>query len=143
MNSGFDVDALVPPGRLSALVARSAINVQRSRALVAAADTIVRAACRIRRPKLAGGSDAPDAAPPRVTNPRVLRTWTKVKNGALPTDGARRRWVGPGRGERCNGCGDAITRRETEFEIDFSNAVLLRFHHECLRTWEGFDGQRR
>src|SRR5213594_1224025 len=116
MNSGFEVDALVPSGRLFALVARSAINVQRSRALVAAADTIVRAACRIRRPKLAGGSDAPDAAPPRVTNPRVLRTWTKVKNGALPTDGARRRWVGPGRGERCNGCGDAITRRETEFE---------------------------
>jgi hypothetical protein len=143
MNSGLEVDVLVPPAWLAALIARSAINIQRSRALVAAADTIVRAACRLRRPKLAGGSDAPDAAPPDVANPRVLRTWTRVKNGALPTDGARRRWVGPGRGERCNGCGDAITPRETEFEIDFSNALLLRFHHECLRTWESFDGRRR
>jgi hypothetical protein len=78
-----------------------------------------------------------------VGNPRALRTWSKVKDGALPTDGARRRWVGPGRGNACNGCGDVITARETEYEIDFSNALLLRFHRDCFTTWESFDGGRR
>ena len=130
----------VSPDRLSALSARSEINIRRNRALVAAADAIMRAT--IRRPRIAGGSDGPDA-PPRVDNSRALRTWTRVKDGALPTDGARRRWVGLGRGERCNGCGDAITPRETEYEIDFNNALLLRFHRECLRTWESFDSGRR
>jgi hypothetical protein len=72
-------------------------------------------------------------------DPRVLRTWTKVESGALPTNGATRRWVGPGRGERCNGCGDPITPVETECEVDFSNTLLLRFHLECFTAWERFD----
>ncbi|PYN06999.1 MAG: hypothetical protein DME02_13660 [Candidatus Rokuibacteriota bacterium] len=139
MSSG--VELLVPSGKLSDLIARSQMNIQRSQALVAAADALVRVAQRSRWPRFAGGTDGSE---PRLSvDPRVLRTWTKVKNGALPTDGARRRWVGPGRGETCNGCGDGITPDETEYEIDFSNALLLRFHRECLRTWETFDGARR
>src|SRR5919108_1676891 len=140
MYRGFE--ALVPPDKLSALIARSHLNIQRSQALVAAAAALIRASQRLRRPVLAGGTDDSEARP-SIGNPRVLRTWTKVKNGALPTDGVRRRWVGPGRGVPCNGCGDAIVPDETEYEIDFSNALLLRFHRECLRTWESFDGGRR
>ena len=147
MSSG--VELLVPSGKLSDLIARSQMNIQRSQALVAAADALVRVA--LEHEGHGRGGDVLPVAPeivhgsePRLSvDPRVLRTWTKVKNGALPTDGARRRWVGPGRGETCNGCGDGITPDETEYEIDFSNALLLRFHRECLRTWETFDGARR
>jgi hypothetical protein len=135
-------EALVPSGKLPALIARSQRNIQRSQALVVAAAALIRAAERLRRPVLAGGTD--DAHPrPSIVDPRVLRTWTKVKNGALPTDGVRRRWVGPGRGASCNGCDEAITPDDTEYEIDFSNALLLRFHRECLQTWETFDHRRR
>jgi hypothetical protein len=97
----------------------------------------------MRRPTFAGGTDAAAAHAPGSGKPRVLRTWTKMKEGTLPTHGARRRWVGPGRGEHCNGCGDIIGPREIEFEVDFRNALLLRFHAECFKTWERFDGQRR
>ena len=144
MSTSMALEKRVPQTtRLSILIVRSQFNIRRSRALIAAADAIVRATRQVRRPQCAGGTDGPDAAPPTVANPRVLRTWTKVKSGGLPTDGARRRWVGPGRGESCNGCGEPITPRETEYEIDFSNALLLRFHRECLKTWESFDGGRR
>ena len=130
-------------GRSTALIVRTEMNLRRSRALIAAADALVRASRRLRGLTFAGGSDVRDETPSAIPNPRVLRTWTKVKSGGLPTDGARRRWVGPGRGESCNGCGEAITPHETEYEIDFSNTLLLRFHRECLRTWESFDGGRR
>jgi hypothetical protein len=118
------------------------MNLRRSQTLVAAADALIRAARRLQWVPIAGGSDGSDA-PPSIVDPRVLRTWTKVKNGALPTDGARRRWVGPGRDAPCNGCGDPIASDDTEYEIDFNNALLLRFHRECLRTWETFDRERR
>ena len=98
---------------------------------------------RERRPKLAGGSDELESGAPHVGDQRVIRTWAKVKAGALPTDGVRRRWVGPGRGERCDGCGDPIEPQETGFEIDFRNALLLRFHVGCFKTWESFNGQLR
>src|SRR5262245_30434637 len=122
---------------VSALVVRSEINIRRSRAIVASADALVRATRRIRRPKFAGGSDAPEK------NPRALRTLTRMKNGGLPTEGGRRRWVGPGRGDRCNGCGDGICPHETEVELDFGDMLLLQFHRDCFKTWQSFDGGRR
>lgn len=136
-------DTIVPPGLLSSLLVRSRITVRRSRALVAAAQATVLLARRKRRPRFAGGSDSVESAGPHVGDARVIRTWAKVKAGALPTDGAKRRWVGLGRGERCDGCGDPIDPHETELEIDFRNALLLRFHVGCFKTWESFDGQRR
>jgi hypothetical protein len=137
------IDTIVPPGVLSELLVRSEMNIRRSRELVDAAWATVHVVRRERRPKLAGGSDDLQSAAPHVGDPRVIRTWAKVKAGALPTDGAKRRWVGLGHGERCDGCGDPIDPRETELEIDFRNALLLRFHVGCFKTWETFDGQRR
>jgi hypothetical protein len=135
-------DTIVPPGLLSSLLARNKSNVLPTRALVAAAQATMLLVRRKRRPRLAGGSDNVESAGPHVGDARVIRTWAKVKAGALPTDGAKRRWVGPGRGERCDGCGDPIDSHETELEIDFRNALLLRFHVGCFKTWEHFDGQR-
>lgn len=142
MDALLNIDTIVPRSTLSQLVARSERNILRSRALRVAAEAAVRATRRIRRPRFAGGMDGRDAPAASAGNPRVLRTWSKMKEGALPTDGARRRWVGPGHGERCNGCEEIITAREIEFEIDFRNALLLRFHRDCFKTWETFDGKR-
>ena len=136
------IDTIVP-GVLSELLVRSEMSIRRSRELVAAALAIVHVVRRGRRPTLAGGPDDLPSAVPHVGDPRVIRTWAKVKAGALPTDGAKRRWVGPGRGERCDGCGDPIDPHETEIEIDFRSALLLRFHVGCFTTWETFDRQRR
>ena len=142
MPATVDIADLLSADRLSELVVRTETNIRRSRALIAAADAIIRAGRRIRRPKFAGGTDDGHAAP-ETLNERVVRTWAKMKDGSLPTEGARRRWVGSGRGVHCNGCGDVISARETEFEIDFRNALLLRFHAECFRAWESVDGRRR
>ena len=120
----------------AALIVRSHINIRRSHALVACASVLVDTARRLCRPRIAGGSEALD------DNPRALRTWTRTKNGGLPIDGVRWRWVGPGGGERCNGCGDGIEVRETEFQVDFSDALLLRFHRECFKTWQTFQAER-
>jgi hypothetical protein len=136
-------DNAVPPHKPAALILRSEMNVRRSRELVAAAAAVVQAVRRARRPTFAGGSDSLESVPPRIADPRVIRTWAKVKAGALPTHGARRRWVAPGRGERCDGCGDPIGPDETELEIDFRNALLLRFHVACFKTWESFDRNPR
>jgi hypothetical protein len=137
------VPTIVLPGMLAARLVRIDVNVRLSRSLVGAGEDMVRLARRVRRPRLAGGSDGAETGAPHVGDTRAIRTWTKVKGGALPTDGVRRRWVGPGRGELCDGCGDPIASNETGFEIDFRNALLLRFHIECFRTWESFDGRQR
>ena len=141
MRSSLDPADLPARSDLAALIVRCELNIRRSRALVASADALVRATRRMRRPKFAGGSDGADAAP-GPGSPRAIRTWLKMKNGGLPTDGVRRRWVGPGHGQRCNGCGDDIAAHETEFEVDFSDALLLRLHRDCFRTWQTFDGER-
>jgi len=141
MQSSRYADPVVPPDRWSELVARCEANIRRSRALVAAADAAVRGGQRTPRPPLAGGSDAPDARP-AVGSPRAIRTWAKTSGGGLPTAGVRRRWVGPGRGERCNGCGDRIAPHENEFEIDFRNTLWLRFHDECFKAWQSFGPKR-
>jgi hypothetical protein len=37
---------------------------------------------------------------------------------------------------------DDIAAHETEFEVDFNDALLLRFHRDCFKTWQTFDGER-
>jgi hypothetical protein len=138
----LDLEPLIQPERLSTLVRRSRHNIDASAALIAAATAQVCEARRIRRPPLAGGNDRRDA-PANVWGPRMLRTWTKLNAGALPSRGARHRWVGPGRGGRCSGCGDPIAPRDTAVELDFSDALLLQFHAGCFKTWESFGGRLR
>jgi hypothetical protein len=142
MDSVLGSDLRLQPARLATLVARSRVNIARSRSLLLAAEALMRAGARTRWSRFAGGTDGPDAASPPAADSRARRTRLKVTSGVLPTQGAQRRWVGRGRGERCNGCGDPITPRETEFELDFRDALLLRLHAQCFKAWESFDGKR-
>lgn len=136
MRSSLYVADVPSRSALAVLIGRSQTNIRRSRDLVASASALVRMTRRIRRPRIAGGSEALD------DSPRALRTWTRLKNGGLPINGVRWRWVGPGGGNRCNGCGDGIDVPEMEFQIDFSDALLLRFHRECFKTWQRFEAER-
>jgi hypothetical protein len=147
MDSVLGSDLRLQPARLATLVARSRVNIARSRSLLLAAEALMRAGAPTRWSRFAGGTDGPDAASPAASlaaaDSRARRTRLKVTSGVLPTEGARHRWVGRGRGERCNGCGDPITPREIEFELDFKDALLLRLHAQCFKAWESFDGKRR
>jgi len=131
------------PARLSVLRARTRRNIERSRSLVAAADALVRRTSRLRRPTFAGGSDSLDAEPMRTESLRAVRTRHKVARGALPTHASGRRWVGPGSGGRCDGCGDDVTVLDAEFEVGFRDALILRFHRECFSAWESVEGESR
>ena len=141
MHSALELETLIQPARFSALVLRTWRNIERSRALVAAADVAIRVGRQLCRPRVRGGTDGP--SPSTVHGARVLRTWTKLKSGVLPAGDAHRRWVGAGRGERCDGCGDAIGPVDTAIELDFRDALLLQFHAVCFKAWEKFGGQRR
>ena len=142
MDTFSDVQTLLQPARFAALVARSRRNLDHSRALLLTVHATVHAVRRTRRPTFAGGTDPDDGASATAADCRTGRTLAKLRSGALPVHGAQRRWVGAGRGERCNGCGDPITPRETELELDFNDALLLRFHAPCFKAWERFDGKR-
>src|SRR5882724_729617 len=137
------LDVLPAPARLSALLARSRWSIERSRSLAAAADVLVRRASRLRRPTFAGGSDGLDAEPLRTESLRAVRTRHKVARGALPTHASGRRWVGPGSGGRCDGCGDDVTVLDAEFEVGFRDALILRFHRECFSAWESVERESR
>ena len=135
---------LVAPGTLPALVERSRLNIARSCVLVGKSTALVVSARRVCRPRLAGGSDVLDGGRPTADGHRVSRTRQKILLGALPVPAPGRRWMGPGRGGRCDGCGEVVTARDTEFEVGFRDMLTLRFHHECFTTWERFDrGSRR
>src|SRR6267378_3064064 len=85
------LDVLAEPDRLSALLARSRRNVERSRWFVATAEGLVRRTLRLRRPTFAGGSDSLEAEPPRAESLRALRTRQKVARDALPLHASGRR----------------------------------------------------
>jgi hypothetical protein len=137
------LDVLAEPDRLSALLARSRRNVERSRWFVATAEGLVRRTLRLRRPTFAGGSDSLEAEPPRAESLRALRTRQKVARGALPLHASGRRWVGPGRGGRCDGCGDDVTLLDAEVEVGFRDTLILRLPRECFTAWESFERESR
>jgi hypothetical protein len=111
------------------VLGRAARTCRRSRALAAWSLALVAQSRRLTyRPS--GGSGANDT--------RTERTITKARRGALPTVSGGRVWIAPGAWQACNGCGEAITPEDREYEVEVSEALTFRFHAECHRAWSTF-----
>jgi hypothetical protein len=72
----------------------------------------------------------------------VLRETVRqhLRNGGLPPSSART-FAGAGNGAPCALCARAITRDETEFELEFGRprAPFVTFYHlhpRCYAAWE-------
>lgn len=62
-----------------------------------------------------------------------------IRTGRLPPFSKGHQLFGvSGGGERCSYCGDAITRAEVQYEVDFGhNEVPLKMHLRCYQMWYG------
>jgi hypothetical protein len=64
-----------------------------------------------------------------------------VRTGRLPNRRPDRMWGGPGVGASCTICGDAVTKTQLEFEIQFAidgaEPGLEKFHTHvrCFSAW--------
>ena len=69
-----------------------------------------------------------------------LRAREAIGTGALPSKASTRVFGGPGSGQRCALCQQAIGQEELEFELVFAlNGVQPRTHHlhvHCFVAWE-------
>jgi hypothetical protein len=73
---------------------------------------------------------------------RILREKARevIRAGKLP--GRRPDWGGPGVGAPCTVCGEAVTKDQFEFEVQFApdgdNPGLDKFHVHvrCFAAWE-------
>ncbi len=68
---------------------------------------------------------------------RSARTTQRTRRGALPAAVGllRWRWVGPGTGMDCDGCGERMDRAERQLEVEVSNTLVFRFHVGCFTAW--------
>jgi len=69
---------------------------------------------------------------------RTDKTRDKMKRGGLPASFPTRPRRGSGSGEGCSGCGEVISRAETQVDVDVRGALSLAFHEECYRAWATF-----
>ena len=71
-----------------------------------------------------------------MSNRAVLRGIIKLKLEArlLPIEDARRRWAGPGNGEVCSACDEAITKKQVLQEWD-CDGVKVYMHIDCYELW--------
>ncbi len=60
----------------------------------------------------------------------------KIDEGSLPHDRMPRVWDGPGNGETCDGCGDAVTKAQTIMEGVAASGFRAQFHVACFHVWE-------
>jgi hypothetical protein len=59
----------------------------------------------------------------------------KVAAGLLPRYRPDRVWVGPGSDKVCDGCDQAITKEQREYEFDPPGSPTIRLHSDCLAAW--------
>jgi hypothetical protein len=63
----------------------------------------------------------------------------RIALGELPGKYADRLCIGPGTGNTCDGCGDAICTGSLEYRFAAPSADAgraLRFHNDCFQLWE-------
>jgi len=84
-----------------------------------------------------------DSLPPDPDE-TVLRAKARevIRTGKLPSRAPDRTWGGPGVGAPCVVCGEAVTKAQLEFEIEFArdgdNPGLdkIHVHIRCFAAWE-------
>ena len=65
-----------------------------------------------------------------------------VRSGKLPDQRPDRTWGGPGVGAPCSVCGDAVTKSQLEFELQFAHDGAVpgldkyHVHIRCFAAWE-------
>lgn len=64
-----------------------------------------------------------------------------AKTGNLPNRRPEHVWGGPGSGESCAVCGDAVDKEDVELELQFASkqgdsATNYHVHARCFAVWE-------
>ena len=61
----------------------------------------------------------------------------RLWDGRLSNDDSAELSLGPGAGERCDGCGFTISRHQLmSVRIGAQDWRQMRFHHECFEIWD-------
>jgi hypothetical protein len=79
-----------------------------------------------------------------MTDDGILRARARhaMSTGRLPRHRPDRMWGGPGNGATCAVCGQAVSRAEMGFDLEFAggtsapSAVNHQFHVRCFAAWE-------
>ena len=72
-----------------------------------------------------------------IAYPKSLRLLIreKLESGALPRNGLRRVWGGPGNGESCIACNETIAKTQFVMEGMGEDGSALQFHVACFSLW--------
>jgi hypothetical protein len=60
----------------------------------------------------------------------------KVEDGRLPLELPARMWAGFGSEKPCDGCGEAISRSQVEYEFESRDGCTIRLHLGCASLLE-------
>lgn len=60
----------------------------------------------------------------------------KLADGRLPHDHIPELWGGPGNGETCDGCGQAVTKTQMVMEGLSTEHGGVHFHVTCFHVWD-------
>ena len=60
----------------------------------------------------------------------------KLADGRLPHDHIPELWGGPGNGETCDGCGQAVTKTQMVMEGLSTENRGVQFHVTCFHVWD-------
>jgi hypothetical protein len=66
---------------------------------------------------------------------RAQRISERLADGRLPRSKSTQMWAGFGKGQSCDGCGEAILPNEVEHEHDLTDGKTTRFHAACSVIW--------
>jgi hypothetical protein len=73
-----------------------------------------------------------------MMNPEALHRviCRKLQDGRLPHGGITRVWSSPSDGERCDACGEILSKQQLLMEGTTQGRRQLRFHVLCFRLWD-------
>jgi hypothetical protein len=68
---------------------------------------------------------------------RVALVRARLVSGALPAADPTKVWGSTCRGGSiCGGCADRIFTGQIEYEVQFANTLVFRFHRACYLIWQ-------